>query len=173
MPRDLEFCTNVRNLCDVPPRVVEVRSKGNIATLPARPAEWCCCLGISRCWLLYEREPRCSWLRIVDEHFSCTQTRRGSRILRGFGGVPKTGEKIIDAGSWALERLSPVSRVPWYPDLGDLKICANSASMQLPACGFLVNLTSRRNLGWDAGASREHPRGRRDTVSKIFVQQSL
>ena len=25
--RDLEFCTNVRNRCDVPPRVVEVRTQ--------------------------------------------------------------------------------------------------------------------------------------------------
>ena len=69
--------------------------------------------------------------------------------------------------------LSPVSRVPWYPGFGDLKICANFASMQLPACGFLVSLMPRRNLDWDSGAYREHPQGRRDTVSKIFVQRSL
>ena len=30
-PRDLEFCKNIRSPCDVPPRVVEVWSKGHIA----------------------------------------------------------------------------------------------------------------------------------------------
>ena len=43
--------------------------------------------------------------------------RRGSSILCGFGGVPKTGENIIDADAWAWERLSPISSVPWYPDI--------------------------------------------------------
>ena len=52
--------------------------------------------------------------------------RRGSRSLRGFGGVPKNMRKTVDADAWAWERLSPFSRVPWYPDIRGFTICVIS-----------------------------------------------
>ena len=117
------------------------------------------------CAVVHWEESWC-WLSFMLENLFVIES---SRTWQG----SQNRRKIIGADAWAWERLSPVSRVPWYPDFEDLKICANSALMPLQVCGFLENLMPRRILGWDAGAHREHPRGRRDTVSKIFVQRSL
>ena len=99
-----------------------------------------------------------SWLNISLAH------KRGQAPavfvdLVGF----QTRRRIIDADAWAWERLSSLSRVSSYPAMGDFKICAMSASMPLPACGFSDEPHDTPKFGLGAGVYREHPRGRRNT----------